>query len=526
MSTCAVGALISLLKDARQNMLLGRILGGEKLAMPLIVETKQGEGRGVQIRLEAVELAPELKDRAALALRVKPAQELLRQQDREARLTLVDELLGFGGGPLLASFSSTDDTSALHQPQLHGVVRNHARPVPTQSAQVLGAFPALSVFIGLRADLRFPHPGLAHDFGTDGWHCSSGQVQLITDTLRHRKDVFIQTLDSLALGEDYAHILKLLADLNANPNLHDELRLMLENLLAITGSERVVINIFDAITGNVISSIAVPDTDDESYRESIPPDIVPQAYETTLLAQRVMQSNADGTIIKRITIANRAEECGELFLFSPAAGRLDELDLSPWLNLLGLAIVLWRLQNAYAREDELNRILGYGLENIIVRAMQKLARDLVDLTCAGENTIARLNEITHELEQTLTSIRELQLFATLDKAPPESELLDLEQLLGGLGTEFIARLSQVGGLLTVERGLPQTIAPREIPAPGLLPPHRVRHHPPPLARTPAHEHLRPPAGIRHPHRIHNHPLAIESGGVPGAVQSLLFGWGN
>jgi light-regulated signal transduction histidine kinase (bacteriophytochrome) len=287
------------------------------------------------------------------------------------------------------------------------------------------------------------------------------KVQLMTDTPRHRKDAFIQTLDSLALGEDYAHILKALADLNTNPNLHDQLRLMLENLLKITGSERVLINIFDAITGNVISSVAAPDSDDESYRESIPPDIVPQAYETTLLAQRVMQSNTDGTIIRRITIANRAEECGELFLFSPAAGRLDEVDLSPWLHLLGLAIVLWRLQNAFAREEELNRIMDYGLENIIVQAMQKLARDLMDLTCTGENTIARLNEITHELEQTLTSIRELQLFATLDKAPPESELLDLEQLLGGLGTEFIARLSQVGGLLTVERGLPQIIAPRE-----------------------------------------------------------------
>jgi len=453
--------LISLVKDARQNMLLGRMLAGERIAMPLIVEIKQEEGKAVQVRLEVVELAPELKGRAALALRIKPAQELLRQEDREARLSLLDELLSFGGGPLLASFATTDDTLLYISPNCTTWTGTTPDQFQLNPRRFWSLFPPY-----LFTSASEP----SSNFQTLVWHTilerEDGvvipvKVQMTTDAMRHRRDVFIQTLDSLALGEEYAQILKALADLNTNPNSSDLLRLILGNLLKLTGSERSVINIFDSITGNVISTLAEPDVEDEPYDELVPPDIMPQAYGTTYLEQSVLQQSTDGTVTKRIKITNRAEECGELFLSSSDASRQEETDISPWLHLLGLGIVLWRLQNAYAREDELNKILGYGLENIVVNSIQKLARDLLDLTCAGENTIGKLNEITNGLEKTLTSIRELQLFATLDKTPPESELLDLEQILGELGTEFIARLSQVGGLLMVERGLPQIIAPRE-----------------------------------------------------------------
>jgi PAS domain-containing protein len=453
--------LLSLVKDARQNMLLGRMLGGERIAIPLIVEIKQGDETTVRVRLEVVELTSELKDRAALALRIKPAQELLRQEDREARLSLLDELLGFDSGPLLASFSTTDGTLLYISPNSvtwTGITPDQFQLNPRRFWSLFPSF----LFTSTSEPSSTPNVSVYHTIleKADG---TVIPVKLHTElhVMRHRRDVFVQILDSLALGEDYAGILKVLADLNDNPNLSDHIRLILGNVIKDTGSERVVVNIFDAITGNIISTVSEPDTIDEPYGESIPPDILPQAYETTWLAQRIMQQINDGTVVRRISIVNRNEDCGEMFLFASDAGKLEEVDLSPWLNLLGLAIVLWRMQNTLMQESELNWILGYGLENIVVQAIQKLARDLLDLTCAGENTIGKLNEITIGLEGTLTSIRELQLFATIDKIPPQSELVDLEQLLGEVGMEFTARLSQCGGLLTVERGLPQVIAPRE-----------------------------------------------------------------
>jgi PAS domain-containing protein len=453
--------LISLVKDARQNMLLGRILGGDTIVIPLIVEIKHGEGKTLKVRLEAVELAPELKGRAALALRIKPAQELLRQQDREVRLSLLDELLGFYGGPLLASFSTLDETLLYISPNSMAWTGITPEQFQFNPRKFWALFPP-ALFTSASEPSTNSHTSVWHTIleKADGTVIPI-KVQMATDVIRRRKDVFIQTLDSLTLGEEYAHILKALVDLNANPNLYDQLRMMLRNLLKSAGSERAIINIFDAITGNVISTVAEPESEVEYDGGSVPPDILPQAYETTLLAQRITQQSTEGVVVKRVVISNWSEECGELFLFLSADAGLDETDLTPWLNLLGLTIGLWRLQTAFAREDELNKILGYGLENIVVQAIQKLARDLLDLTFAGEDTVAKLNEITNRLELTLTSIRELQLFATIDRELPMSELLDLEQLLSQLGTEYIARLSQCGGILTIERGLPQIIAPRE-----------------------------------------------------------------